>query len=212
MPSDPPAPARRRWGWGWRGWVTATFLAGAVHVAGANIYLVAAARPAIVADAGAAPVRPYAIVLGNRVFADGTPCPELEARLETALALYRAGRAAKIVLSGARARDYNEPRAMAAWMEARGVKAADIVADEGGHRTAATMKDSAALGARSALIVTQGYHLPRALFLARRAGIEAVGVAAPVRRSGVVENVWVTCRETAARAEAVLEVAFRGVR
>jgi len=207
-----PLPARRRRR-GWGGWLAAIAVAGAVHVAGANIYLVAAARPATVADVGAAPVRPYAIVLGNRVFADGRPCAELESRLETAVALYRAGRAAKIVVSGAsaRARGYNEPRAMAAWLEERGVKPADIVADESGHRTAATMKDSAALGVRSALIVTQGYHLPRALFLARRAGIDAIGVPAPVRRWGMASTVWLTCRETAARAEAVLEVALRGV-
>ena len=48
----------------------------------------------------AAPARPYAIVLGNRVFPDGTPCAGAAARLETALALYRAGRAAKLVVSG----------------------------------------------------------------------------------------------------------------
>ena len=95
-------------------------------------------------------MRPYAIVLGNRVFADGTPCHELAARLETALALYRAGRAGKLIVSGRVGEGYDEPHAMAAWLEARGVPPADIVVDAGGHRTAATMADAAALGVRSA--------------------------------------------------------------
>ena len=207
---DAPAPSTRWRRWG--KWLAVASLAGAVYVAGANIYLAAAARPAILADIDVAPARPYAIVLGNKVFPGGVPSPELAARLETALALYRAGRAGKVVVSGAARGDYNEPRAMAAWLEARGVKADDIIADEGGHRTAATMKDAAATGVRSALVVTQGYHLPRALFLARRAGIDALGVPAPVRRAGVVSHVLVYCRETAARAESVLEVAVRGVR
>ena len=74
---------------------------------------------------------------------------------------------------------------MAAWLEARGVKPADVIVDPGGHRTAATMADAAALGVRSALVVTQGYHLPRSLYLARRAGIDAVGVPAPDAAGGL---------------------------
>ena len=76
---------------------------------------------------------------------------------------------------------------MAAWLEARGVTRADV-AGPGGHRTAATMADAAAVGARSALVVTQGYHLPRSLYLARRAGIDAVGVPAPERRDGWMDS------------------------
>jgi len=187
-------------------------LAGAVYVAGANIYLAAAARPAILADIDVAPARPYAIVLGNKVFPGGVPSPELAARLETALALYRAGRAGKVVVSGAARGDYNEPRAMAAWLEARGVKADDIIADEGGHRTAATMKDAAATGVRSALVVTQGYHLPRALYLAGKAGIDASGVPAPKVDGGSRDAGRVFIREGLARAETLVEVALRGVR
>ena len=75
------------------------------------------------------------------------------------------------------------------------------------------MADAAALGVRSALVVSQGYHLPRALYLARHAGIDAVGVPAPAGEralDGAALRVFV--RETAARAEIVLEVALRGVR
>jgi SanA protein len=180
-------------------------------VAGANLYLMAACRGAILAGVEAAPARPYAIVLGNRVLAGGVPSAELAARLETALALHRAGRAGKVIVSGMARGDYDEPRAMAAWLEARGVPAGDILLDGGGHRTSATMADAAARGVRSALVVTQAYHLPRALYLARHAGIDALGVAAQDRHGGGLSNARVFVRETCARAETVLEVALRGV-
>jgi vancomycin permeability regulator SanA len=208
MPEATPGPPRprgpRRLG--------AVVLLGLVYVAGANAFLIVRARPATVSGVEAAPVRPYAIVLGNRVFPGDVPCVELASRLQTALALYRAGRAPKIIVSGMARGTYNEPRAMAAWLEARGVKPADVIADPGGHRTAATMADASALGARAALVVTQAYHLPRSLYLARHAGIDAVGVPAAELRSGWMDSLHVFSRETAARAEIVLEVAFRGVK
>ena len=71
---------------------------------------------------------------------------------------------------------------------------------------------SAALGKRSILVVTQGYHLPRSLYLARHAGIDAIGVPAPSRRPGAYDTFKVYVRETVARAETVVEVAVRGVR
>jgi len=208
MPDATPGPPRPRA----LKWLAAAVLGGLVYVTGANVFVIARARPATVSGIDAAPARPYAIVLGNRVFPNGAPCVELAARLETALALHRAGRAAQIIVSGGVRGAYNEPRAMAAWLEARGVKPADVTEDPGGDRTAATMADAAALGVRSALVVTQGYHLPRSLYLARRAGIDAVGVPAPERRDGRMDSFRVFCRETAARAETVLEVALRGVK
>ena len=101
---------------------------------------------------------------------------------------------------------------MAAWLEAHGVPPADVVLDGGGHRTAATMADAAALGVRSALVATQAYHLPRALYLARHAGIDAVGVPAPFAELSWLAKLRVYVRETLARAEVVVEVAVRGVR
>jgi SanA protein len=206
---DAGSPLRRR---RWLRWFAVVSLAAMVLVAAANAYLILAARGATVAGVDAAPARPYAIVLGNRVFAGGVPSSELAARLETALALYKAGRAEKVVVSGLTAGDYDEPHAMAAWLEARGVSPANVVLDPGGRRTAATMAGSVALGVRSALVVSQGYHLPRALYFARRAGIDAVGVPAPSRGSGWLAAFSGFVREATARAEALLEVALRGVR
>jgi SanA protein len=179
-------------------------------VAAANLYVIRSARAAIVADPASAPVRPYAIVLGSRVFPDGSPSIELAARLQAALVLYRAGRAGKLIMSGRTDGSYDEPHAMAAWLASRGVPSADLVIDAGGHRTAATMADAAALGVRSALVVSQAYHLPRALYLARHAGIEALGVPAPTRHRNWFVSLRVFCREAAARAETMLEVALGG--
>jgi SanA protein len=208
MPEAPPPASRRRWARS----LVAVVLVALAYDAGANAYVIGKARPAIVADVASAPARPHAIVLGNQVFPNGALVPDLRERLETALALYRTGRAGKVIVSGGVVGDYNEPRAMAAWLTARGVKPADVILDGGGHRTAATMRGAAALGVRSALIVSQSYHLARSIYLARHAGIDAVGVPAPDRRSGVWPEVRVFIRESTARAETVLEVALRGVR
>ena len=200
-------PPRRRW----PRWLAVAVVVVVVLVTAANLYLLRAAEALTAANVDSAPVRPYAIVLGNRVFEDGSPSPELAARLELGLALHRAGRAEKLVVSGRVAGAYDEPHAMARWLEARGVSPGNIVVDMGGHRTAATMAGTAALGVRSALVVSQGYHLPRALYLAHHAGIDAIGVPAVTRSWGRWADVRRFLRETAARAEIVLEVAVRGV-
>jgi len=74
------------------------------------------------------------------------------------------------------------------------------------------MAAAVALGFRSLLVVSQAYHLPRALFFARHAGVEAIGVPARLQRNSLLSLWRVTIRETVARPEAVVEVALRGVR
>jgi vancomycin permeability regulator SanA len=206
MPDGPP-PARRRWGRR----LAAGFLGLVALIGAGNVYVVRRTRDRRVDSVATAPARPYAMVLGNRVFAGNIPCPELAARLATGRALYVAGRAQRIIVSGMVGPDpdYDEPAAMAAWLEARGVPAAAIVRDAGGYRTAASMADAAATGVRSLLIVTQSYHLPRSLYLAEHAGIDAIGVPAPDRGKSFM-HLYV--REPTARAESVVEVFLRGVR
>jgi SanA protein len=187
-------------------------VAGLCFAGAANVYVLSTTRGAIVRRIDAAPSRPYVIVLGNLVFPNGTPGHELAQRLEAARALYVSGRARWIVVSGVVRQGYDEPRGMAAWLLAHGVPSPDVILDRGGHRTAATMADAAALGVRSALVATQEYHLPRALYLARQAGIDAVGVAAADIGKSSTARFRVGLREFVARAEIVLEVALRGVR
>jgi len=205
MPAEgPPRPRGRRLVW-------AAALAIALVAAG-DLYVVEAARGAVARDFARTPPRPYAIVLGNRVFSNGRPSAELAERLETGRQLYRAGLARRIIVSGLVADGYDEPDAMAAWLKARGVAPADLVLDRGGYRTAASMADAAALGVDSLLIVSQAYHLPRAIYLARHAGMSAVGVAAPDVPGNRGHAVAMFFREALARTESIAEVALRGVR
>jgi SanA protein len=183
-------------------------------VGAANAYLIASSREAIISDFSRTPPRPYAMVLGTQVMQGGVPSWELAARLETARQLYRSGLARRIIVSGMVRRrfGYDEADAMAAWLESRGVAPGDVVIDRGGFRTAASMADAAATGVQSLLVVSQRYHLPRALYLARHAGLEAIGVPAPEIKRSVVDELRLFVRETTARAEIILEVAVRGVR
>jgi vancomycin permeability regulator SanA len=199
--------SRRRWLWG-------TLVAlglFALWVVAGNAHVLSTTSAAIVDGVEAAPPREYVIVLGNKVL-DRIPSRELAARLEVGRALYAAGRVRKIIVSGMVRSDYEEPYSMAAWLQRKGVPRDAIVIDPHGYRTAATMADAAAMGVRSALIATQAYHLPRSVYLARHAGIDAIGVPARSGDGSLPDRWHTSLREMLARAEIVIEVALRGVR
>ena len=208
MPADDERARQVRWG----RWLAFAASLGIALVGAANAYLIARSREAVIADFSRTPARPYAMVLGSYVYKSGTPSRELAARLETGRQLYRAGLARRIIVSGLVEPGYDEPDAMAAWLEGRGVAPDDVVIDRGGYRTAASMADAVAAGVQSLLVVSQRYHLPRALYLAQHAGLQAIGVpAADVGRT-LPDRIYGFVRETTARAEIILEVAARGVR
>jgi vancomycin permeability regulator SanA len=207
-----PVPTRRSGSPRWRKRFGLAIVVAAGLTAAGNEYVLATTRADLAATVAEAPVRPFVVVLGNRVFPDGTPSPELASRLEIGRQLYVARRAGKIIVSGMARPEYDEPRSMANWLYAHGVPANDVILDLGGYRTAATMADAAAMGVRSTLVATQAYHLPRALYLARRAGIEAIGVPAPRTSRSLFDTIRTSIRETLARAEIIVEVAVRGVR
>ncbi|WP_405431806.1 vancomycin high temperature exclusion protein [Micromonospora sp. NBC_00617] len=124
------------------------------------------------------PAAPVALVLGTKVDADGTPSPILAARLEIAQRLFERGKVIAILVSGDNMNaDYNEPEAMLRWLVDRGVPARKVVLDYAGFDT----YDSCArarqiFGVERATVVTQSFHLPRAVALCRRLGIDAQGV------------------------------------
>ncbi|RLP92646.1 hypothetical protein EAD89_08580 [Micromonospora sp. BL4] len=131
----------------------------------------------IYSEAGV-PDAPIALVLGTKVDADGEPSAFLAARLEIARRLFDAGRVRAILVSGDNMNaDYNEPAAMMRWLVDRGVPAQQVVLDHAGFDT----YDSCAraeriFGVKRATVVTQAFHLPRAVALCRRLGIDANGV------------------------------------
>lgn len=124
------------------------------------------------------PEAPVALVLGTKVEADGTPSPFLAGRLEIAQRLYAAGKVRVILVSGDHMNyDYDEPDAMRRWLVDRGVPAEKVVLDHAGFDT----YDSCArarrvFGVERATVVTQSFHLPRAVALCRHLGVAANGV------------------------------------
>ncbi|NLV73398.1 MAG: DUF218 domain-containing protein [Chloroflexi bacterium] len=134
----------------------------------------------LIYSASNVPVKPVAIVFGAGVWRDGTLSPILLDRVETAIELYQAERVSKLLMTGDnRYIDYNEPQAMANYAISRGIPCEDIVLDFAGRRTYDSCYRAAYIfEVQEAILVTQAYHLPRALYTARHLGIDAVGVAA----------------------------------
>lgn len=124
-----------------------------------------------------------AIVFGARVYNSGRLSAMLRDRVDTAIDLYKAGKVQKLLLSGDNQfADYNEPGAMMDYAIAQGVPAGDIQPDFAGRRTYDTCYRARAIfQVESAILVTQRFHLPRALLLCNQLGIDAVGVAADRR-------------------------------
>lgn len=123
-----------------------------------------------------APARPVALVLGARVWGD-RPSHMLEDRLAAALELYQSGRCEQVLLTGGP----DEVEVMRAWLVARGVASEHLLLDGAGLRTFDSMARAAAMlegEQRSVLVVTQDFHLPRSVYLARELGLDAVGVVA----------------------------------
>lgn len=183
----------------------AASLFAALAVAGANLWILNTAGPVYEA-AEDVPPRSVAIVPGARVLRDGTPMPALEDRLRCALDLYRAGRVRRILVSGDHGTaGYDEVNGMQRWLAAEGVPIEAVFLDHAGLRTLDTMERAARVFlVRDAVICTQRFHLPRSLYLARHAGLDAVGLVADRReyRDAARDAV----REVGARAKAVADV------
>jgi SanA protein len=134
-------------------------------------------------DLAAVPERPVAIVFGAGVRSDGQLTPMLQDRVDSAIALYRAGKVGKLLMSGDnRFVHYDEPGRMYDYALARGVPAKDVTRDYAGRRTYDTCYRARAIfGVKRAVLVTQRFHLPRALFTCRNLGVDAIGFSADRR-------------------------------
>ncbi|MFD0636277.1 vancomycin high temperature exclusion protein [Catenulispora yoronensis] len=127
--------------------------------------------------AATVPYEPVAVVFGAAEYA-GNPTPYLARRLDVALDLYRRGKVTVILVTGATAPGYDEPTAMRKYLLARGVPNARIVRDFAGLDTwESCVRAKKIFGVDRATLVTQDFHLPRALMLCHSAGIDAYGVA-----------------------------------
>ncbi|RKT52927.1 SanA/YdcF family protein [Saccharothrix australiensis] len=123
------------------------------------------------------PDAPVALVLGAGL-RDGKPTSFLAGRLDVAADLYRRGKVKVLLVSGDNSRrEYDEPTAMRTYLIDRGVPERVIVADYAGLDTwDSCTRAKRIFGVSKATVVTQEFHLPRAVALCREAGLEAFGV------------------------------------
>lgn len=180
-------------------------LVAAAAVLGGSVYVVWSARAEILSQEEAPPANLDCIlVLGCGVHADGTPTPMLRSRMTRAVELHQAGWADKLLLSGDNSRaDYNEVATMKTLALEGGVPEEDIVLDHAGFSTYDSLyRARDVFLAERIVIITQEYHLSRALYLADALGLEAWGVAAAPRNDA--GQIMRDAREILARDKAIL--------
>ncbi|MDK1474297.1 ElyC/SanA/YdcF family protein [Streptomyces sp. 549] len=161
-----------------------------------------------ISSAADAPSAPVAVVFGAGLWGD-RPTPYLAHRLDAAAELYRRGAVRALLVTGDNSRqDYDEPSAMRRYLEDSGVPADRIVADYAGFDTwNSCVRARRIFGVERALLVSQGYHVPRTVALCEAAGLDVHGVAVDEPRDAV----WYhgTLRELAAAGKAGLNATFR---
>ncbi len=157
-----------------------------------------------------APSERLAIVFGAGLRRDGTPTPILRDRVQTAAALYFSGKVQKILMSGDnRFEYYNEPGAMRQYALTLGVPDSAIALDYAGRRTYDTCYRARAIfGAKDAILVTQKFHMARALFLCNALGVNAYGVEANNNRYRKLSLLIWNFREQVATVGAFIDVYF----
>jgi vancomycin permeability regulator SanA len=133
----------------------------------------------VTSDPAQASHHQIALVLGAGLNGNGQVSWFLRDRLDAAIRLYRMGKVDGLLLSGDNhVRTYDEPAAMQAYALAKGVPAGAITLDYAGFDTYdSCYRAHAIFGVSSAEVVTQGYHLPRAVYLCRSVGIDADGLS-----------------------------------
>ncbi len=168
----------------WRKWfigIVSLIILFLCYIFGINYYVKTSVQKRILSKQEAALQNADCIlVLGAGVREDGTPSPLLQERLEMGIALYEAGASPKILMSGDHGRaGYDEVNKMKEYALERGISTHDVFMDHAGFSTYESMyRAKEVFQAKKVIIVTQQYHLYRALYVAEKLGLDAYGVAA----------------------------------
>lgn len=188
-------------------WILILAVVGGALVLLARVSLMLYSRPLIQSPTQTAGAR-VAIVFGAGLTPDGQPTPVLRDRVATAADLYFSGKVEKLLMSGDNRFDYyNEPGAMRAYALQLGVPDSAIVLDYAGRRTYDTCYRAGTIfGVKDAVLVTQNFHLARALFTCNFLGIRASGVTADRRAYSRRASVSWQVREMPASLVALWEV------
>lgn len=186
-------------------------LVGAAALVGANAAVIGSSRAYILSSEQAAQLTDVdcILVLGCLVREDGVPSDMLGDRLKTSVELFQLGAAPKLLMSGDHGRiDYDEVDAMKQFAVDAGITSVDVFMDHAGFSTYESMyRAKAIFGVKKVIIVTQQYHLYRAVFAARRLGLDAYGVACDTGR--YYGQTMRDAREALARAKDVLTAVFK---
>ncbi|MFE2018209.1 vancomycin high temperature exclusion protein [Streptomyces sp. NPDC059499] len=168
------------------------------------LYATADARVRTTADA---PSQQVAVVFGAGLW-EGRPTPYLAHRLDAAAELYRSGKVKVVLVTGDNSRvEYDEPDAMRTYLTGRGVPDGRIVSDYAGFDTwDSCVRAKKIFGVDRAVLVSQGFHIRRAIALCRDAGIDAYGVGV----DAVHDATWYYggTREVFAAGKAALDAVF----
>ena len=156
------------------------------------------------------PESQVALVFGAGLRRDGSPTAILRDRVQSAVQLYNQGKVIKLLMSGDNSNlDYNEPGAMREYAISLGVAPEDIVLDYAGRRTYdSCYRAKHIFGIKSAILVTQPFHLPRAIYLCRGIGIEATGYPAENIQYRKSSHLYWNIREIPAMVVSFFDVNF----
>ncbi len=180
-------------------------LVGAAAVLTVNLVMcISTADRILTAEEAAARDADCILVLGAGVREDGTPSDMLRDRIDTGIMLYEAAASQKLLMSGDHGRvEYDEVNVMRARALDAGVPSADIFMDHAGFSTYDSLYRARDIfGAGKIIIVTQKYHLPRALYIAKSLGLDACGVPADLNK--YYGQLGRDLREAAARTKDML--------
>lgn len=176
-------------------------------LAAANFRVLWVGNRSVLHDSALLPRSATGLVLGTSPRSHGAEAnPFFEGRMDAAARLYHEGVLARLLLSGDNRRaDYNEPGAMREALLSRGIPSSAITLDYAGFRTLdSVIRAQKVFHTENTLIITDDFHLPRALFIAAEIGLPAVGFASahvPLRRS-----LRTRLREILSRTRACLDV------
>jgi SanA protein len=150
-----------------------------------------------------------AIVFGAGINNEGRPSPILSERVYGAYLLYKEGKVEKIIMSGDNSYlDYNEPDAMVKYAISLGVDKNDLQPDYAGRRTFDTcIRAKEIFGVESAILVTQDFHLPRAMFTCNSVGVNVTGLAPD--SVNLVNEKYYRFRDIIALAMAYVDIHYR---
>jgi SanA protein len=174
-----------------------------------NSYIDSISSPFITDDPDDLSEMKAALVPGALVYSNGVLSHILEDRVLMALELYELGKVEKFILSGDHGRvEYDEVNSMKDFLIDKGVPSEDIFLDHAGFSTYDSVyRAKAIFQAENIIIVTQEYHLPRAVYIARSLGINAYGYKADRRTYREIDDY--IKRERLANIKAFFDVLFK---